>query len=357
MEGESVRAGARRAKNTVTTIEKKQIKCCAFVVLLVAAFLVLAGSAGDLQVGRMYPPRARSATAPATIQNSARSFYRTFKSTLKHYIRSVGDTRLLAPVLGKPPVKRILSALPVSRHLYCESPWDRIHPYDRCNGTNTSGFMYGGEILTGHPAEEHGSPYAGAQPSVIRAALRTIPGSEDCAFVDLGCGKGRPMLVASEFPFRDIVGVELSPLLAEIARRNAVRISKRYPNRTPIKVDVGDATTYPIPSGDVVLFIYNSFDGELMQKVVGAVEEAIAAEERAIYVIYCNPVSGACFDNSPLLVRRWARTIPYAPDELGYAVDTEDAVIVWQGGNAPASTEPADGDIVIVTERWRAALV
>jgi hypothetical protein len=30
-----------------------------------------------------------------------------------------------------------------------------------------------------------------------------------CTFLDLGCGKGRALLVASELPFRDIMGVEL----------------------------------------------------------------------------------------------------------------------------------------------------
>ncbi|HWN95838.1 MAG TPA: class I SAM-dependent methyltransferase, partial [Methylomirabilota bacterium] len=170
-------------------------------------------------------------------------------------------------------------------------------------------------------------------------------------------GKGRPMLVASEFPFRDIVGVELSPALAEVARRNAAAIATRFSSRTPIRVECGDATAYPMPAGDVVLFIYNSFDTELMLKVVKNVEAALAADpQRSIFVVFCNPVSGACFDASPMLTRRFAQTIRYAQEERDYAEDMEDAIIIWQGGNAPPPTSRADAKIVIVKERWRAEL-
>jgi SAM-dependent methyltransferase len=187
--------------------------------------------------------------------------------------------------------------------------------------------------------------------------LTTLPRLEECTFIDLGCGKGRPMLVASEFPFRDIIGVELSPKLAEVARKNAAIIARRYPDRTPVRVEVGDATAYPMPPGDVVLFIYNSFDRELMLKVVQGVEQAVAADpQRSIYVVYCNPAVGACFDESPVLTRRFARMVAYTPEEKGFAEDTNDAVIVWQGGNAPAPAAPADAKIVIVKDRWRAEL-
>jgi SAM-dependent methyltransferase len=250
----------------------------------------------------------------------------------------------------------VLSGLPGARALY-GSEWDRTHPFDRIHGTDTSGFL-GEELLTGHPAEAHGSPYAGVQPSVLRSVLAALPPLEDCTFIDLGCGKGRPMLIATEFPFRDIVGVELSPLLVEVAEKNAAIMARRYPDRTPVRVEMGDATAYPMPAGNVLLFIYNSFDRELMLKVVANVERALAADDqRSIYVVYCNPAGGSCFDESPVLTRRYARTLPYSAEEQGFAPDNEDAVIVWQGGNAPLPTERADAEIVIIKDRWRAGLI
>ncbi|HMJ88644.1 MAG TPA: class I SAM-dependent methyltransferase [Candidatus Acidoferrum sp.] len=319
----------------------------------VVAFLIMSVSIGELQTGRMYPGRARRAYQSSHAANGHTS-YKILKSTLKHCLHAFGDSPLVHPMVNVASVKRVLSRLPGARALYGNSEWDRKHPFDRAYGTDTSGFLCGEELLTGHPAEAHGSPYAGAQPSVMRTVFATLPHNERSTFIDLGCGKGRPMLVASEFSFRDIVGVELSPPLVEAARRNAAVMAKRFPHRTPIRVDEGDATTYPMPAGDVVLFIYNSFDHELMQKVADGVEVALKFDgQRSIYVVYCNPVSGDCFDESPLLTRRFAQTLRYAAEEQGFAPDTRDAVIVWQGGNAP---RPDDAKIVIVRERWRAEL-
>ena len=39
-------------------------------------------------------------------------------------------------------------------------------------------------------------------------------------FVDLGSGKGRTLLMASDYPFRRIIGVELLPSLHQIAQEN-----------------------------------------------------------------------------------------------------------------------------------------
>lgn len=302
----------------------------------------------------MHVPRGRN--LPQDSSAAHRPMVRSVKTMLRHYVKTLGHAPVIYPLVNLPAVKRVLSNLPVTRVLY-GSRWDRKHPFDRAYGTDTSGFLCGEEVATGHPAEEHGSPYAGVQPSVLRRVLQELPSVTGSTFIDLGCGKGRPMLIASEFPFKDIVGVELSPKLAEAAARNAATIARRYPERTPVRVEVGDATTYPMPEGDVVLFIYNSFDGELMKKVTEGVEAALRARpNRSVYVIYCNPASGGCFDESPLLTRRFARTLRYSHEELGFAEDQEDAVVIWQGGSAPPPPGPANARIVVVKDRWRAEL-
>ena len=56
----------------------------------------------------------------------------------------------------------------------------------------------------------------------LRNLLRRLPidSPADYAFIDLGCGKGRTLFVAAEAGFAPVIGVELDPRLAGIARAN-----------------------------------------------------------------------------------------------------------------------------------------
>ena len=231
---------------------------------------------------------------------------------------------------------------------------NRVHPFDLAYGTDTSGFVSSKEL----PQSEHSSDvthfYWGAQPSVVRAALATLPSLETFTFIDLGCGKGRPLFVATEFPFRAIIGVELSPTLAEIARLNADIVGKMHPGRTRARIETGDAGNYHFPPGNIVLFLYNPFGEGIMSRVVAGVEAAIAAERRSIYIVYQNPVFGTHFDASPDLKRYYAANILYIYEERGFGPDITDAVVIWQGGSLTQPRLGANARIVVSRPGHRA---
>src|SRR5450631_343196 len=271
---------------------------------------------------------------------------------LKRVVGAVGRLPGMPSFIRQSLVRSLLKHIPGADLLY-GSGWDAVHPFDRIHGTQTSGFVSADQLPVGEAARAHAVFYAGSQPSVVREGLKALPPVETCTFIDLGCGKGRPLLVASEFPFRDILGVELSPDLAAVAARNGAIIAERFPNRTPVRIAVGDASRFPIPSGDVVLFLYNPFGVELIAHVVQSVEAALRTESRSIYVVYYNPTAAHCFDASPLLTRRFARQIPCAAEELGYGPDESDPVIIWQGGAAPPALMTASARLVTVTSGFR----
>jgi len=187
----------------------------------------------------------------------------------------------------------------------------------------------------GEPAERHAHGYAGSQPGVMRRVFATLPGVAQCTFVDLGCGKGRPPLVATEFPFKEIVGIELSAAIAHIARNNAEKMASRFSERRRVRIEIGDATEYPIPSGDVVLFMYNPFDEVMIRKMAARIEAALARESRRLFVVYVNPKFGGCLDAVPSLRRRFTGVIPCEREELGFGTAGEEWVAVWQGGCGP----------------------
>lgn len=260
-------------------------------------------------------------------------------------------------LLRQPPVRRMLRQLASLRGR--GTGWARRHPFDRLNGTDTSGMIGAEELPTDEGARVHAVCYAGSQPSILRAVLARLPDRRSLAFVDLGCGKGRALLVASEFGFRDIVGVELSAPLAAVARRNARRYARRYPRRAAIRVVTGDASRFAFPAGDMALFLYHPFSAELVAAVAARIARTLAEPGRRVYAIYYNPVAGHCFDACPGLSRLFAATLPYAPAEIGFGPDASDTVVIWQGGAvtpAPAG-HAADAAIVLTANGRRARLL
>src|ERR1700752_1632972 len=101
------------------------------------------------------------------------------------------------------------------------------HPFDKRHGLDTSGYVSKRDLVTGHPHDVYLTGYSAVAPSVFRQMCRrwidTLAARgrvQAFSFVDVGAGKGRALLLASELPFRKVIGVELSKPLAQIAAQN-----------------------------------------------------------------------------------------------------------------------------------------
>jgi SAM-dependent methyltransferase len=194
------------------------------------------------------------------------------------------------------------TSLRVADHLiYLRNRWiDR--GFDRRFGTDTSGVIPKTALRLEGEHADGANHYEPVQLPVFRRIMRDLPiRHADYAFLDLGSGKGRALLMASRYPFRRIIGVELSPVLHEAAVRNVALFAQRRPMRVRIELVCGDALTYPIPEGDVVCFLYNSFGRPLMQELVAKLEAAHRGRPRRIFVVYRNPVCADLFERAGFL--------------------------------------------------------
>ena len=260
-------------------------------------------------------------------------------------------------LLHRTRVRRILDRVPLAKNLY--DVWRREHPFDREFGTDTSGFISPTELRRhttgGQYRADSMNAYSGSQPSIVRRALRSLPDVSGYTFVDQGCGKGRPLLVASEFPFREIIGVDLSEELLKIARSNADEIHRRFPGRPPVTLVQGLAH-HLIPENDrVVFFQYNAFMQEGIREFLQRLEDKLANPASDVFVVYYNPVCGKLFDDSPKLSRWYASSLPYHRSELGFGPDTEDSVVIWQSVSNRRPARPgANRRIIVVDPRYRA---
>jgi SAM-dependent methyltransferase len=137
--------------------------------------------------------------------------------------------------------------------------------------------------------------------------LRRADVSEDDVFLDLGSGKGRVVLLAARYPFSRVVGVELSPQLTEIARRN-VRNCRTRPRCGEIELVTADATAYRIPDDVSIVYMFNPFRGPVFDAAIARLIESVDRRPRTVRLIYRKP------DDHDRLMRtgrfRLVRTIP-----------------------------------------------
>jgi predicted RNA methylase len=136
--------------------------------------------------------------------------------------------------------------------------------------------------------------YEGVNPSIFRKAMSNLAENfSDFTFIDLGCGKGRALLLAKEFGFSQIVGIEFAPELAAVARKNCRQVGLQA------TVLSQDAVQFPFPPGNLVVYLYNPFGPTVLNPVLDHLLESATAK---CYVMYVNPVHRSqCFDSRPQL--------------------------------------------------------
>jgi SAM-dependent methyltransferase len=167
----------------------------------------------------------------------------------------------------------------------------------------------------------------------LRRALARLGVTGDDVFVDFGSGLGRAVFVAAGFPFRRVLGVELSPELTESARRNLERFrGKRRAGE--IELVTADALEFPIPKDLTVAYMYSPFKGDLFARVF----DRLLALGRPLRLVYNYPYehnrlidSGrvAVLDVSP---RSW----PERKD------DPADVIVTYLVGGAGAPPQPRE---------------
>ncbi len=145
------------------------------------------------------------------------------------------------------------------------------------------------------------SPYQPTEPALFREMMASLPIDFDSfTFVDLGSGKGRTLLMASEYPFRKIVGVELLPELHRAAVENLSLYASESQKCKTLEAICGDAADFPFPVEPLVLYLFNPLPESGLRRVITRLDQSLSDHAREVYVLYHNPLleqvlSGSAF--------------------------------------------------------------
>lgn len=173
--------------------------------------------------------------------------------------------------------------------------------FDRRHGTDTSGMVPTRDLdIADESTKWQSNLYLGSPARVTRHLVRSLDiRCEDFTFVDYGSGKGRVLFAAAEFPFRKVVGVEISEELHKVAERNLVRYVGA-PLNSEIELWCGDARQYELPAGDLVLHMYHPFGPDILKDMLSHIQASGAGSRRILVpYLFSIGVSKAVFREFP----------------------------------------------------------
>jgi len=107
-------------------------------------------------------------------------------------------------------------------------------------------------------------------------------------FVDLGSGKGRTLLMASDYPFERILGVELLPSLNRIAQENLRQYHSESQKCFAMESICADATTFEVGAAPLIVYLFNPFPEPGLRRVLANLARSLSTNPRPVYVIYHN---------------------------------------------------------------------
>jgi SAM-dependent methyltransferase len=180
--------------------------------------------------------------------------------------------------------------------------------FDRIHNVNTRGRVLLDtldEVVGTH--RYAGWNYEGADPDVLRKWIKALPIDwSQYTFIDFGSGKGRTLLVAAEFPFRRVRGVEFATALNSVAEKN-IADWRGLRRCWDVRSELADAADYRLPDGPLFVFIYNPFHKVVMDRVLANILQSHREQPRDIWVVYWTSVQ------EDLLTEHGFARIPHPP--------------------------------------------
>jgi SAM-dependent methyltransferase len=198
--------------------------------------------------------------------------------------------------------------------------------FDVTRNVQTRGYIpLDGLTLSG---DAKGCDYLPTFAQVAGKILRQLPSIDYSSyiFVDIGSGKGRMLLVAAEYPFRQIQGIEFATELHECAKENIRRYRCRRQKCANIESLNLNAMDYDFPDQNLVLYFFNPFGREVMEAVLGRLDASLRDHPRDVFVVMLHSEFTRIADAMPRLRfyaegRRYRiyRSCPGAETNLGEA--------------------------------------
>lgn len=163
--------------------------------------------------------------------------------------------------------------------------------FDARMGTQTGGIQSLFDLQVVGENSRHGLSHIATDPQQFADVMASLElDFTPCTFIDLGSGKGRALILAAEFPFRRLIGVEFAVELTEAARANIAvpEVAKLANSR--IELICCDAAAYAFPEEPLIIYLFNPFGAAIVRRIAQNALVSWKSNPRPIEIIYMNPV-------------------------------------------------------------------
>lgn len=214
-------------------------------------------------------------------------------------LRDRGFLRLAADVRAaglRSSAAFVLRHLRYSVCIFMGRRWDRRH------GVDTGGQLELKYLEVVGPNADAGYPAVSTSPATFHYLSRYFPRPlSEYTYIDLGCAKGRTLLLAARMSFDRVVGVEFAGSLCAIARQNISRFSGASGMATRCSVVHADATQYAMPDEKLVLYFGNPFGLELWPTMLANIGTCLRARPRRVRLILAGSLEGTIRETGQLI--------------------------------------------------------
>ena len=157
--------------------------------------------------------------------------------------------------------------------------------------TKTRRWVFPDDLNVERETPERGTKYYPLDFLSLYRIFKFLPVDfKDSVFLDLGCGKGRPLLVALKHGFRKVIGVEYDKNLCDICLNNLKNYAKSKNYDCKYEVIEMDVSLYEVDDDVNVVLLFNPFDDYILEKVMSNINKSIKRKNRILYIVYSNPI-------------------------------------------------------------------
>ena len=181
-------------------------------------------------------------------------------------------------------LKRVLSTRPTSTLQSALSVYDD-YVFDKRYQLDTRSEVAIDDLDISQEDKQHADKYKPTRARYFRKIMAKLDLPREGVFVDVGCGKGRILLLAAEHGFDQVVGLEISPSLCEIAERNVAVFRENTPTASSIEVVCTNILDYQMDGSETVFFLYSPFDQPVTKTFLEMIRQSLNDHPRDLWLI------------------------------------------------------------------------